>query len=79
MTASAAPPIPTPEAVLSSSPMPELRRLEVYADEDEVILVGRVSSYYLKQLAQECVRTTDITGDRQMFRSDKTSALTLLA
>ena len=56
MTASAAPPIPTPEAVLSSSPMPELRRLEVYADEDEVILVGRVSSYYLKQLAQECVR-----------------------
>lgn len=56
MTVSAAPAPSTPEAVLSASPMPELRRLEVYADEDEVILVGRVSSYYLKQLAQECVR-----------------------
>jgi hypothetical protein len=58
MTASTAPPRTTPEAVLSASPMPELRQLEVYADEDEVVLVGRVSSYYLKQLAQECVRGT---------------------
>ena len=56
MTASATAAPPTPEAVLSASPMPELRRLEVYADKDEVVLVGRVSSYYLKQLAQECVR-----------------------
>jgi osmotically-inducible protein OsmY len=50
-------PPPTPEAVLSASPMPELRRLAVEATDEVIILSGRVSSYYLKQMAQECVRT----------------------
>ncbi|HET6574128.1 MAG TPA: BON domain-containing protein [Fimbriiglobus sp.] len=54
----AAPVLPpsSPEAVLSASPMPELRRLVVTASENEVVITGRVSSYYLKQLAQESVR-----------------------
>jgi osmotically-inducible protein OsmY len=46
----------TPEAVLSASPMPELRRLVVTTSENEVVITGRVSSYYLKQLAQESLR-----------------------
>lgn len=50
-------PPPTPRTVLSSSPMPELRRLDVEASDDAVVLSGRVSSFYLKQMAQECVRT----------------------
>ncbi len=57
MNAATLPP-PTPEAVLSASPLPELRRLVVTADEREVVITGRVSSYYLKQLAQESVRNT---------------------
>ena len=47
---------PSPEAALSASPMPELRRLSVQTNDQEVILTGRVSSYYLKQMAQESVR-----------------------
>jgi osmotically-inducible protein OsmY len=56
---------PTPEAVLSSSPMPELRRLVVMATDQEVVLTGRVSSYYMKQMAQESVRTT--VGPRKLL------------
>jgi osmotically-inducible protein OsmY len=36
--------------------MPELRRLVVTTNENEVVITGRVSSYYLKQLAQESLR-----------------------
>lgn len=57
--------LPTPEAVLSSSPMPELRRLVVMATDQEVVLTGRVSSYYMKQMAQESVRTT--VGPRKLL------------
>ncbi|MFO0847513.1 MAG: BON domain-containing protein [Gemmataceae bacterium] len=55
---------PTPEAVLSASPMPELRRLAVESTEESVILSGRVSSYYMKQMAQECVR--GVTAGRRV-------------
>jgi osmotically-inducible protein OsmY len=43
-------------SMLRHSPLPDLRRLEVEEDEFEVVLTGTVSSYYLKQLAQETVR-----------------------
>jgi len=36
--------------------MPELRRLAVETSEEVVILSGRVSSFYLKQMAQESVK-----------------------
>ena len=63
----AAPVLPplTPEAVLSASPMPELRRLVVTTSENEVVITGRVSSYYLKQLAQESLRGS--VGPRKLL------------
>ena len=49
---------PTSElaSTLKQSPLPDLRRLHVEESEFEVILTGVVTSYYLKQLAQETVR-----------------------
>jgi osmotically-inducible protein OsmY len=49
---------PTPEPVraMTSSPLPQLRRLVVTVSDGEVVITGRVPSYYLKQLAQETVR-----------------------
>ena len=38
--------------VLIASPLPQLRRLVVTESEAEVVITGRVSSYYMKQLAQ---------------------------
>jgi hypothetical protein len=38
---------------LRQSPHPALRRLLVEETEELIIISGRVSSYYLKQLAQE--------------------------
>ncbi len=52
------PPLLEPAAVLTASPLPQLRRLVVVANETEVIITGRVSSYYMKQLAQEALRPT---------------------
>jgi hypothetical protein len=40
---------------LRQSPIPALRHLEVQETEAEVIISGRVTSYYLKQLAQETI------------------------
>jgi hypothetical protein len=40
---------------LRQSPHPAVRRLAVEETEDAVVLTGRVSSYYLKQIAQETV------------------------
>jgi osmotically-inducible protein OsmY len=37
---------------LSATGRPSLRRLEVAASEGRIVLRGRVTSYYLKQLAQ---------------------------
>ena len=50
------PPTVTPETLLAGSPLPELRRLFADATETTVTLSGRVSTYHLKQLAQEAVR-----------------------
>lgn len=40
---------------LHHNPIPRLRVLQVEETEKEVVLSGAVSSYYLKQLAQEAV------------------------
>lgn len=42
------------EALLHS-PIPALRKLQVEVSEGGIVLSGRVSSYYLKQLAQETI------------------------
>ena len=49
---------PTPEALLAGSPLPEVRRLHVSTTDDHVTLTGVVSTYYLKQVAQETVRSS---------------------
>ncbi|HEV3203700.1 MAG TPA: BON domain-containing protein [Gemmataceae bacterium] len=43
------------EQVLRQSPIPALRKLCVEESTSGVIISGRVSSYYLKQLAQETI------------------------
>jgi hypothetical protein len=45
----------TPDVFLASS-NPELRRLLVQETEESIKIEGRVSSYYVKQLAQETLR-----------------------
>jgi hypothetical protein len=54
-----------PIEVLSVSPLPQLRRLVVTVSEVEVIITGQVSSFYLKQLAQEAIRPT--LGERRLL------------
>ena len=62
----ACPALPTePIEALTTSPLPQLRRLLVTVNEDVVVITGRVSSYYMKQLAQEAVRPT--LGDRRLI------------
>jgi hypothetical protein len=43
------------DQTLLKSPIPALRRLSIQETEEEVVLSGSVTSYYLKQLAQETV------------------------
>jgi hypothetical protein len=43
-------------ALLRDNPVNDLRRLEVIETEAELIVTGIVTSYYLKQMAQETVR-----------------------
>ena len=52
------------EQVLQQSPIPALRRLSVEESDDEVVVSGCVSSYYLKQLAQETIMP--ILGAREL-------------
>ena len=40
---------------LRQSPIPALRKLSVEESATDVVITGRVSTYYLKQLAQEAV------------------------
>ena len=58
------PPLIEPTDVLTASPLPQLRRLVVTTTDDEIVITGRVSSYYMKQLAQEALRAT--VGDRRI-------------
>lgn len=43
------------EQALHQSSVPALRQLRVSESDGEIILTGRVTSYYLKQLAQAIV------------------------
>ncbi len=51
--------------VLRTSPLRQLRRLRVTENESEVVLTGQVSSYYLKQMAQETIRVA--VGERTLL------------
>ncbi|MBM3999773.1 MAG: BON domain-containing protein [Planctomycetes bacterium] len=42
---------------LAASPIQPLRELRVERHDDRLLVTGRVDSFYLKQLAQEIVRT----------------------
>lgn len=44
--------------------LPFIRHLEVTETDDEVVISGRVSTYYYKQLAQEAVMPA--LGDRRL-------------
>ncbi len=55
MTATLVPP-PNPVQVLLKSSNPEIRRLNVRETDDTLEISGRVSCYYLKQMAQESLR-----------------------
>jgi hypothetical protein len=54
-----------PADALTSSPLGQLRRLIVIADDQQVVITGTVSSYYLKQMAQETVRP--LVAGRQLL------------
>jgi osmotically-inducible protein OsmY len=61
---------------LSRSRIFDLRRLHVEADGESVVLQGRVSSFYHKQLAQEVVRNaTDgaevVNAIRVVYHADR--------
>jgi hypothetical protein len=56
MSASFASTLPEPADALTASPHTHLRQLVVTVSEAEVVITGRVPSYYLKQMAQEAVR-----------------------
>ena len=62
---------PEPTEVLTTSPLPQLRRLVVTATDREVVITGRVSSYYLKQLAQEALRPA--LGTRRLLNQVEVS------
>jgi hypothetical protein len=53
------------EQALRQSALPALRKLAVAETDAEVVLTGSVSSYYLKQLAQETVMP--VLGERELF------------
>ena len=55
---------PRADLTLRHSPIPALRRLRVEETHDAIIVMGSVSSYYLKQLAQEALMP--ILGPRQL-------------
>jgi hypothetical protein len=56
---------PTPATTaLRQSPIPALRRLLVEETEEAVTLRGEVTSYYLKQLAQETIMS--VLGSREL-------------
>jgi hypothetical protein len=55
---------PRADLTLRHSPIPALRRLRVEETTDAIIVMGSVSSYYLKQMAQEALMP--ILGPRQL-------------
>ncbi len=45
------------QKLLADSPFEEIRQICVEREGDEILLRGQVQSFYLKQVAQETVRT----------------------
>jgi hypothetical protein len=43
-------------SALSASTIPQLRRLSIERGDEQLVIRGRVSSFYHKQLAQELIR-----------------------
>lgn len=58
---------PEPAEALTHSPIAQLRRLAVVSDAYRVTITGTVTSYYLKQLAQETLRA--LVGDRELLNN----------
>jgi hypothetical protein len=52
------------DQALQHSPFPALRRLQVEESDHAIIVSGSVSSYYLKQLAQETLMP--LLGSREL-------------
>lgn len=68
MTAATSTPTRLTQA-LRQSPIPALRKLSVEESGTDVVITGRVSTYYLKQLAQEAVMPL---LDRRQLRNQVT-------
>lgn len=58
---------PLAVSVLRQSPFSALHTLEVAADDESIILTGKVRSYYYKQLAQEAVGS--LAGKREIVNN----------
>jgi hypothetical protein len=53
------------DLALRESPIDALKRLQIEENDDVVVITGSVSSYYLKQLAQETI--LPVLGPRELF------------
>jgi hypothetical protein len=49
---------------LQQSPQALLRRLRIQETDEEVVIVGKLPTYFLKQLAQETIRP--VLGERRL-------------
>jgi len=67
------------DQVLRQSPIPALRKLSVEETDHEVVLSGSVSSYYLKQLAQETIVCWSYAADRGMETANGTVVCAMLS
>lgn len=56
MAATLVQPIARADLLLRDNAVNDLRRLEVMESDAEIVISGVVSSYYLKQMAQEAIR-----------------------
>ena len=50
---------------LQQSPQPLLRRLRIQETDEEIVIVGKLPTYFLKQLAQETIRPA--LGERRLI------------
>jgi hypothetical protein len=62
---------PEPAEILIASPFPQLRRLVVTVNDVEVVITGKVPSFYFKQLAQETIRPA--LGQRRVLNQVEVS------
>jgi hypothetical protein len=56
-----------PAEALTTSSLRQLRRLVVSVNDHQVVITGQVTSYYLKQMAQETVRP--LLGNRTLLNN----------